>query len=79
MQAIRKIIHIDMDAFYAPIEQRDSAELRGMPVIVGADPKSRGLVAGCSYEAREFGIHSGMASSPRFQALSCLFEDWRFI
>ena len=59
----RKIIHIDMDAFFAAVEQRDFPEYRGRPVIVGGAPDKRGVVAACSYEARRFGIHSAMPAS----------------
>ncbi len=60
MYQIRKIIHIDMDAFFASIEQKDTPAFKGKPLIVGGQPQSRGVVAACSYEARRFGVHSAM-------------------
>jgi nucleotidyltransferase/DNA polymerase involved in DNA repair len=66
----RVIAHIDMDAFFAAVEQRDNPALRGRPVIVGADPKGgagRGVVATCSYEARRFGVHSAQPISVAYK------------
>ncbi|MEM6271968.1 MAG: DNA polymerase IV [Bacteroidota bacterium] len=64
---MRKIIHIDMDAFYASVEQRDNPELRGRPVAVGGSPSGRGVVMTASYEARKYGVHSAQSSKIAIQ------------
>lgn len=65
----RKVIHIDMDAFFAAVEERDNPALRGKPVVIARDPRQtggRGVVSTCNYEARKFGIHSAMSSKEAY-------------
>src|SRR5512136_532370 len=70
----RKIIHVDMDMFYAAVEMRDRPELRGKPLVVGGRPDSRSVATTANYEARRFGIHSGMScAEARRRCPHCLF------
>jgi DNA polymerase-4 len=92
MSELRKIIHIDMDAYFAAVEQRDNPAYQGNPIVVGGSPDKRGAVAAASYEARKFGIHSAMPArtalhrcpnvifvSPRFEVYRQVSQQIRAI
>lgn len=84
-EAMRKIIHVDCDCFYAAVEMRDDPSLRGRPIAVGGDPGRRGVIATCNYPARQLGVRSAMASSmalrlcPELTIVPPNFDKYRLV
>src|SRR5579862_4037503 len=83
MQSVRRVMHADLDCFYAAVEELDDPSLRGRPVIVGGDPDRRGVVSTANYAARRYGVHSAQSAAvarrlcPRAVFLRPRFERYR--